>query len=219
VPADEDPPRGRRVLGKERMEGFSDGVYGFAATLLVLDLVPRPPGSALQQVLHAWPGYLAYLVSFLTIGVSWLLHTALTDQLAQVDQLFLRLNLLVLLVVVFLPFPTGLIADALRRDDISGGRVYVTLYGLTLLAIRLLGFTLDAYARYEHLYSPAGEGEELQSTQRKFLPVVIGYVIAILIGLLLPVAAVALYFGIAVYLVVPFREAARVLARRHSSGQ
>jgi hypothetical protein len=45
------------------------------------------------------------------------------------------------------------------------------------------------------------------------------YVIAILIGLLLPVAAVALYFGIAVYLVVPFREAARVLRRRHSSGQ
>jgi len=201
------------------MEGFSDGVYGFAATLLVLDLVPNPPGSALQQVLHAWPGYLAYLVSFLTIGVSWLLHTALTDHLAGVDQLFLRLNLLVLLVVVFLPFPTGLIADALRKHDTGGERVYVTLYGLTLLAISLLGSALDAYARYQHLYSPAGEGEELHRTQRKFLPAVIGYLIAILTGLLLPVAAVALYFGLAVYLVVPFREAARVLIRRHSSRQ
>jgi len=145
------------------MEGFSDGVYGFAATLLVLDLVPHPPGTALQRVLHAWPGYLAYLVSFLTIGVSWLLHTALTDQLAGVDQLFLRLNLLVLLVVVFLPFPTGLIADALRHHDISAERVYVTLYGLTLLAISLLGSALDAYARYAHLYSPAKEGEELHT--------------------------------------------------------
>ena len=164
MPADEDPPRGRRVLGKERMEGFSDGVYGFAATLLVLDLAVHPPGTPLHQVLQAWPGYLAYLVSFLTIGVSWILHTALTDQLARVDQLFLRLNLLVLLVVVLLPFPTGLIADALRHDDISGGRVYVTMYGLTLLAICLLGSALDAYARYEHLYSPAGEGEELHST-------------------------------------------------------
>ena len=201
------------------MEGFSDGVYGFAATLLVLDLVPSPPGSALQQVLHAWPGYLAYLVSFLTIGVSWLLHTALTDQLTGVDQLFLRLNLLVLLVVVFLPFPTGLIAEALRNHDTGGERVYVTLYGLTLLAISLLGSALDAYARYEHLYSPAKEGEELHRTQRKFLPAVIGYVIAILTGLVLPVAAVALYFGLAVYLVVPFREAARVLIRRHSSRQ
>jgi len=219
VPADEDTPRGRRVLSKDRMEGFSDGVYGFAATLLVLDLAVHPPGTPLQQVLHAWPGYLAYLVSFLTIGVSWLLHTALTDQLTGTDQLFLRLNLLVLLGVVFLPFPTGLIADALRHDDISGERVYVTMYGLTLLVISLLGYALDAYARYEHLYSPAKEGEELHRDRRKRLPVVIGYVIAILIGLLLPVAAVALYFGLAVYLVVPFREAARVLARRHSSGQ
>jgi TMEM175 potassium channel family protein len=218
VPADEDTPR-RRVLSKDRMEGFSDGVYGFAATLLVLDLAVHPPGTPLQQVLHAWPGYLAYVVSFLTIGGSWLLHTALTDQLARVDQLFLRLNLLVLLAVVFLPFPTGLIADALRHHDTSGERVYVTMYGLTLLAIRLLGSVLDAYARYEHLYSPAKEGGELHSTQRKFLPVVTGYVIAILIGLALPAAAVALYFGLAVYLVVPFREAARVLARRHSTAQ
>jgi len=219
VPADPDAPRGRRVLSKDRMEGFSDGVFGFAATLLVLDIALRPPGTPLQQMLHAWPAYLAYLVSFLTIGVSWLLHTALTDQLTGVDQLFLRLNLLVLLVVVFLPFPTGLVADALRHDDISGERVYVTLYGLTLLAISLLGSALDAYARYVHLYSPAGEGEELHRTHRKFLPAVIGYVIAILIGLLLPVAAVALYFGLAVYLVVPFREAAQVLIRRHSSRQ
>ena len=219
MPADQDTPRRRRVLSKDRMEGFSDGVYAFAATLLVLDLAVHPPGTPLQQVLHAWPGYLAYLVSFLTIGVSWLVHTALTDQLTRVDQLFLRLNLLVLLVVVFLPYPTRLVAEALRHDDISGERVYVTLYGLTLLAIRLLGSALDAYARYEHLYSPAQEGEELHSTQRKFLPAVLGYVIAILIGLALPVAAVALYFGLAVYLVVPFREAARVLARRHSSRQ
>jgi len=188
------------------MEGFSDGVFGFAATLLVLDLALRPPGTPLQQLLHAWPGYLAYVVSFLTIGGAWLLHTALTDQLARADSLFLRLNLLVLLVVVFLSFPTGLVADALRQDDISAERVYVTLYGLTLLAIRLIGFALDAYARYAHLYSPKAEGEELQSTQRKFLPLVIGYVIAILIGLALPVAAVALYFGLAVYLVVPFRR-------------
>jgi len=217
VPADPDTPRRRRVLSKDRMEGFSDGVFAFAITVLVLDLAVHPPGTPLQQVLHAWPAYLAYIISFLTIGGAWLLHTALTDQLARADSLLLRLNLLVLLVVVLLPFPTGLVADALHTT--SGERVYVTMYGLTLLAIRLLGSALDAYARHEHLYSPKGEGEELRSTQPIFLPVVIGYVIAILIGLALPVAAVALYFGIAVYLVVPFREAARVLIRRHSSRQ
>jgi TMEM175 potassium channel family protein len=121
MPAESDTPRGGRVLSKDRMEGFSDGVFGFAATLLVLDIMPRPPGTALQQVLHAWPYYLAYVVSFVTIGGAWLLHTALTDQLAWADQLFLRLNLLVLLVVVFLPFPTGLVADALHNT--SGERV------------------------------------------------------------------------------------------------
>ena len=217
MPADSDTPHGRRVLSKGRMEGFSDGVFGFAITLLVLDITLRPPGTPLQQVLHAWPAYLAYLISFLTIGGAWLLHTALTDQLTRTDPVFLRLNLVLLLVVVFLPFPTHLVAEALHET--SGERVYVTMYGLTLLAIRLLGFTLDAYARHEHLYSPAAEGEELHSTQRKFLPVVAGYVIAILIGLALPVAAVVIYFGIAVYLVMPFREVARLLFRRHSSRQ
>jgi uncharacterized membrane protein len=197
------------------MEAFSDGVFGFAMTLLVADLALGSGSSALQQVLHAWPQYVAYVVSFLTIGAAWLAHTALTDRLARVDQLFLRLNLLVLLVVVFLPFPTRLVADYLQNT--SGERVYVTLYGLTLLAIRVAAFILGTYARHEHLYSPAKEGEEPRGTQLKILPSVILYVIAILIGLALPEVAVALYFGIAIYLVVPFRETARVLRRRHSS--
>lgn len=200
------------------MEGFSDGVFGFAATLLVLDLAVRPPGTPLEQVLRGWPGYLAYLVSFLTIGAAWLLHTAMTDRLSGTDQLFLRLNLLLLLAVVFLPFPTGLIADALRDDDMNSERVYVTMYGLTLLTISLLGSALDAYARREHLYAVKA-GEELRSPRRKSLRGVIAYAIAILIGLALPILAVAIYFGIAVYLVVPFREAARVLRRRHSTPQ
>lgn len=211
----EDTPPGRRVLSKDRMEGFSDGVFGFAITLLVVDIALHPPGTPLQQVFHAWPAFLAYITSFLTIGGAWLFHTALTDQLAGIDQLFLRLNLLLLLVVVLLPFPTRLMAEA--PYNTSGERVYVTMYGLTLLAIRLLGAALDAYARYAHLYAPAGEGEELQTTQRKFLSVVIGYVIALITGLLFPVAAAALYAGLAVYLVVPFRETTRVLIRRHSS--
>jgi hypothetical protein len=110
----------------------------------------------------------------------------------------LRLNLLLLLAVVFLPFPTGLVAEALHNASSEDERVYVTLYGLTLLAIRLLGSALNAYARHEHLYSPHEDGEEPQDTPpKKLLPVVIGYVIAILIGLAAPGAAVALYFGLA----------------------
>ena len=213
MPADNDTPRGRGALGKGRMEAFSDGVFSIAATLLVLDLVVHPPGTPLQRVLHEWPGYLAYVVSFLTIGAGWLAHTALTDRLTRADPVVMEINLLVLLVVAFLPFPTRLVADALHEGT-DAERVAVTLYGLTLLAIRLLGSALGAYARREHLYSPQGNGDEVEGPQRKLLPVVIGYVIAILIGLVLPWLAVALYFGIAVYLIVPFREVARLLFRR-----
>jgi uncharacterized membrane protein len=88
-------------------------------------------------VFHAWPAYVAYVVSFLTIGAAWLAHTALTDRLMHSDSIFLRLNLLGLLVVAFLPFPTRLVADALQHFDAE--RVAVTVYGLTLLAIRVLG--------------------------------------------------------------------------------
>jgi len=66
------------------------------------------------RALHVWPAYLAYAISFLTIGGAWLLHNALTGQLARTDPVFLRLNLLLLLLMVFLPtaavalyFPTA----------------------------------------------------------------------------------------------------------------
>ena len=211
MPDDQDTPRGRRFLGTDRLAAFSDGVFSIAATLLVLDIAVRPPGT-LHQVLDAWPAYLAYVVSFLTIGAAWLVHTVLTGRLTRSDPIFLQINLLVLLVVAFLPFPTRLAAGALH--DTGAERVAVTFYGLTLLAIRLLGSALDAYARREHLYSQQADGDEVQGPRRKLLPVVIGYVIAILIGLVLPEVAVVLYCGIAVYLIVPFREVARLLPRR-----
>jgi hypothetical protein len=88
------------------------------------------------------------------------------------------------------------------------------MYGLTLLAIRLLGSALDAYARREQLYAPHQADDELHRDRRKLLPVVIGYVIAIGIGLALPVLAMAVYLALAVYLVVPFRAVARLLFRR-----
>ena len=212
MPDDADTPRRRRFLGTDRLAAFSDGVFSIAATLLVLDIAVHPPGTPLEQVLRAWPAYLAYAVSFLTIGAAWMAHTALTERLTRSDPVFLQINLLVLLVVAFLPFPTRLVADALH--DVGAERVAVTVYGLTLLAIRLLGSALDAYARREHLYSLHGDDDEVQGPRRKLLPVVIVYVIAIIIGLVLPGAAVAVYFGIAVYLIVPFRQVARLLFRR-----
>jgi TMEM175 potassium channel family protein len=65
------------------MEGFSDGVLAFAITLLVVDIALRPPGSPTQEFFHAWPSYVAYLVSFFTIGAARIAHHGLTDELDQ----------------------------------------------------------------------------------------------------------------------------------------
>ncbi len=204
-----------RSLSTTRMEGLSDGVFGFAATLLVLDIALRPPGTALEQVLRAWPSYLAYVVSFLTIGAAWLAHTQLTEGLTRTDPLLLRINLLVLLVVAFLPFPTSLVAEALHSN--TSERVFVTMYGLTLLAIRLLGFALDAYARRERLYTPTEQGGQRQDEPRELLPVLGGYVIAILVGLVVPGVAVAVYFAVAIYMIL-FRGIPRHALRARRSG-
>ena len=201
-----------RSLSASRMEAFSDGVFSIAATLLVLDIALAPTGTPREQLFHAWPSYLGYVISFLTIGAAWLAHTAMTDRLTRADSLLLRINLLLLLVVAFLPFPTKLIAEAVHDTDAL--RVYVTLYGLTLLTISLLGHALDAYARREHLYSPDQADEELQTDRRKLWPALIGYVIAILVGIAAPKVAVVLYLALAVYLVVPFRDVRRLLLNR-----
>ena len=201
--------RARGARGTDRMKAFSDGVFSIAATLLVLDLAVKPPGM-LPQVLDAWPGYVAYLISFLTIGGAWLGHTALTERLTRSDLIFLQINLVLLLVVAFLPFPTRLIAEA--HQEVGAVRVAATIYGLTLLAIRLLGAALDGYARREHLFSQEEDREEPHA-RRRLLLAVIGYVIAIVIGLVFPRVAVALYFAIALYLIVPLREVARLFRR------
>ncbi len=196
------------------MEAFSDGVLAIAITLLVLDLAVRPPGSPLEQFWRGWPSYLGYVVSFLTIGAAWIAHNALTDRLDRADTILLRLNLLFLLTVSFLPFPTRLVADSLH-DNTAGEHVAAVVYGLTLLAIRLTFFVMDAYTRREHLLISGVADPDLDEERRKFRFVVAGYTITIVIGVVLPVAAIALYFGIAVVLVVPYRAVARVASGLH----
>lgn len=105
------------------MEAFSDGVFAVAITLLVLE-ISVPQGSQatlLRALLDQWPSYLAYVVSFATVGAVWLGRSAMTNFFDHVDELFLRLNLLLLLLVAFLPFPTRLLAESVADD--TAGRV------------------------------------------------------------------------------------------------
>src|SRR5262245_42743982 len=124
-----------------RLEAFSDGVFAIAITLLVLELAvdEAAAGDLIGGLLNQWPSYLAYVTSFLTIGGVWIAHAALTGALRTADGGLYRLNLLVLLVVAFLPFPTRLLGEFVMNEDAE--RVASTFYGLTLLALAL-AFTL-----------------------------------------------------------------------------
>jgi len=130
-----------------RVEAFSDGVLAIAITLLVLEIDVDPSGYAhlWRALADEWPSYLAYVTSFLTIGGVWIAHHALFSRLAYVDPVLMRLNLLLLMTVSFLPFPTALMADALRGSDATE-RTAVIVYGGVAAVIELLIATASRYA-------------------------------------------------------------------------
>jgi hypothetical protein len=100
-----------------RLEAFSDGVFAIAITLLVLELgVSATAGNdLLGAIVDEWPSYLAYVTSFLTLGTVWLQHSTITSALRAADAVLYRINLLVLLLASFLPFPTKLVATLCVR--------------------------------------------------------------------------------------------------------
>ncbi|HSP74396.1 MAG TPA: TMEM175 family protein, partial [Gaiellaceae bacterium] len=148
----------RDELPLGRLEAFSDGVFAIATTLLVLELgVSADAGEhLLRSIAHEWPSYLAYVTSFLTIGAIWLQHSAITGALRSADATLYRLNLLVLLLASFLPFPTKLVSEFMGERGPQ--RVAVVFYGLTLLALAL---SLTVFVRYavEHHRLVEGRSE------------------------------------------------------------
>ena len=110
-----------------RTEAFSDGVFSIAATLLVLDLkVPAANGDLLSALAHLWPAYASYAVSFVTIGIIWMNHHTIFAHLRRVDRPLQVLNLVLLLLVALIPFPTSILATYLEsgHDQAAAGAIY-----------------------------------------------------------------------------------------------
>ena len=185
-------------------------MYAIAITLLVLDIaVPAHEDQHLLSSLgHLWPSYLAYVVSFSTIGASWLGHNAITEYLDRVNATFIRLNLLLLLLIAFLPFPTRLFADYIGQDRPE--RIAATIYGISLLLSSTLLWALWRYAVHAGLVRPDAADEEVQFLTRRLTPGLGGYLVLIVAGLFLPVIAVLGYLAIALYYIVPFRRPGRI---------
>ena len=192
-----------------RLEAFSDGVFAFAITLLVLDLAVPLTQHSEQHLLQAlgdqWPGYLGYVVSFATIGGLWLGHNAITEYLDRADTTLLRLNLLLMLLVAFLPFPTRLVSDYVHFTTAAAERVAVTFYGLTLLIAGALLSLLWRYALHARLVRPDAGDDEITLLTQRLTPGLGAYALFIIVGLFVPVVAVIGYLVIAVFFLLPIR--------------
>jgi uncharacterized membrane protein len=204
----EEPPSQprRRGFRTGRLEAFSDGVFAIAVTLLVLDIAVSANAGQhlLRSIIDLWPAYLAYVVSFSTIGAAWLAHNAITEYLDRTDAAFVRLNLLLLLFVSFLPFPTRLLADYIGED--SPERVAATFYGISLLLTTTMLLVLWRYAVHAGLVRPDAADEEIQLLTQRLTPGLGGYLVLIVSGLFIPVIAVIGYLLIALYYIIPFRR-------------
>src|SRR5256884_4799387 len=217
-PEPEPRPR-RRGFRTGRLEAFSDGVFAIAVTLLVLDIgVSATAGQDLGGAIRGlWPSYLAYVASFSTIGAAWLGHNAITEYLERTDAAFVRLNLLLLLFVSFLPFPTRLVAEYIRQDKAE--RVAVTFYGIVLLLTTTLLLVLWRYAVRAKLVRPALADEEIELLTERLTPGLGAYVVLIVSGLFFPIIAVIGFLGIALYYIIPFRRLSASILPRTRRGQ
>ena len=182
-----------------RTEAFSDGVFAIAITLFVLDLsIPATEFHDLWAAIAGeWPAYLAYVTSFLTIGGIWLTHHGIFARVEYVDRRLMTLNLLLLMAVSFLPFPTRLIAEAIRSVDAE--RAAATFYGLSLLVISvLMGALWATAARDRDLLKPDVSQEEVETVLRRTTPSIGFYALVILLALVLPHVAAIGYLVIAI---------------------
>jgi uncharacterized membrane protein len=141
--------------GSERLEVFSDSILAIAITLLVLDIhVPHLRGneSLAHGLFHLWPYYLAYALSFCTIGLIWVAHHSMFRRVGDVDRPLLLVNLALMACVAFLPFSTAVLAQFSWYNS-HGADVAAALYSLNMLAIGVAFLGLWIYlSRNLHLF-------------------------------------------------------------------
>lgn len=180
------PPTG---LGMSvgRLEAFSDGVLAIVITLLILDVkVPaRADGHLAGALGRQWPQYVAYLVSFLIVGIIWLNHHATVQLVRRADHTTQVLNLLLLLPVSILPWPTAVLAEYARHGTAGDQRTAVLLYGVTSSCMALAFNVLWRHLmRHPELLRPEASTEMLAVRNRRYNLGLVVYPAATLLGLL-----------------------------------
>lgn len=128
-----------------RLETFADGVFAIAITLLVLAIrLPAPDDDLGIALLKQWPEFVGFVVSFMTIGIMWVQHHRLFTLIRRSNSTFAMINVIFLMFIALVPFPTAVLAQRLGSGV---DRVGATLlYGATMVAIATMFNAIWRYA-------------------------------------------------------------------------
>jgi len=196
------------VKETQRLEAFSDGVFAIAITLLVLEI--RLPGSEgeegglLAQLLEIWPAYLAYLISFLTIGIMWANHDALLRDIRRSDRAFMLLNAVLLMMITFVNFPTVVLAEHLQEADAN---VAAMFYSGTLFVIAILYNGLWWYAvSHKHLFGSAADPRHQERITRQYIYGPLLYFVAVVAAAFSSLLSLAICLALAMYFALTGRR-------------
>ena len=191
-------------MSKHRVEAFSDGVFAIVITLLILNVhFDRQHALTLDALRDLGPDVFAFVLSFIIVGLYWVSHHNMLHLVVAVDRRLLWLNLLLLLFVSFLPFPTRLISEFVASERAE--RVAVTFYGVALLVAGALLSVLWRYALHARLVRPDAGDQEITLLTHRLTPGLGAYAVLIIVGLFLPFVAVIGYLVIALFFLLPLR--------------
>ena len=200
--------------GTDRLEIFSDAVIAIAITLLVLDIkVPNSSdGRLAHDLLQKWPSYLAFVVSFATIGIMWVSHHSMFERIHRVDRGLLFTNLWLLLGIAFLPFPTALLAEYARQGG-SNSHAAAAIYSATMAVIGLAFLAI-----WVHLsHHPTLLGDKVSAASLRH-SINLSLVSPVVYGLSIGLAFVSAEACFVVYALTPlyfaFGLSSRALSRR-----
>jgi uncharacterized membrane protein len=199
----------RRLSESSRVEAFSDGVFSIAITLLVLELaVPAVRGEFRADLANEWVTYVAYLAAFATIGVVWMGHHTVFTLVSGIDAGVLWRNLVLLLTVSVVPFPTAVIASSWRVGTNTDQAAAVVAYALVGMASGVAWLLLFGYLRkHPDLLDPSTDPRFFRFTEPGIT--LVGYGVAALIGWFVsPAVALAIFLVFPVLYVLRVRSQA-----------
>jgi uncharacterized membrane protein len=183
-----------------RVEAFSDGVFAVAITLLVLQFAAPDvrQGLLLPALLAQWPLLATYIASFLTVGVIWVNHHTIFSGIKSADRTLQFINLVLLMFVVLVPYPTQLLAKYLQSG--FNGSVAAAFYGVVMTGMGITFQTLVAWAlTHPHLLKPKVDAARIRSTLPRYSLGLLVYAVSIGLAFVNAWVVVLLYAASAIY--------------------